>query len=208
MTIHYYQHDLPKEVADALSGKDLAVDTEAMGLINRRDRLCVVQLSAGDGVAHLVHFPAGSDYAAPNLKALLSDENTTKLYHFARFDISIMQYYLGIMAAPLYCTRTASRLVRTFTDRHGLQFLLRELLGVEISKQQQSSDWGADTLTPEQQEYAAGDVLHLHALREKLDVLLAREHRTDIAQACFEFLPARAYLDLVGWDEVDIFAHA
>jgi ribonuclease D len=188
--------------------KVIAVDTEAMGLINRRDRLCVVQLSSGDGNAHLVHFPAGSDYAAPNLKKLLSNPEVLKLYHFARFDISIMQQYLGIMAAPLYCTRTASRLVRTFTERHGLKDLLRDLLGREISKQQQSSDWGADSLSPEQQEYAAGDVLHLHALKEKLDVLLAREGRTELAQACFDFLPARALLDLAGWEEVDLLAHS
>ena len=178
-----------------------------MGLINRRDRLCVVQLSAGDGNAHLVHFQRG-EYNAPNLKKLMADPNILKLYHFARFDIAIMQQYLGVMAAPLYCTRTASRLVRTFTDRHGLKDLLRELLGRDISKQQQTSDWGAENLSPEQQDYAAGDVLHLHALKEKLDVLLAREGRTHLAQACFDYLPARALLDLAGWDEVDLLAHS
>ncbi len=208
MTIFYHHDDLPADALAKLQGKDIAVDTEAMGLINRRDRLCVVQLSVGDGDAHLVHFRAGADYAAPNLKALLTDPKTTKLYHFARFDIAIMQQYLGIMAAPLYCTRTASRLVRTFTDRHGLKDLLRDLLSQDISKQQQSSDWGADILTVEQQDYAAGDVLYLHRLREKLDVMLARENRTELAQACFDYLPARAKLDLLGWDEVDLLAHA
>lgn len=206
ISIVVHRGDLPAGVFEGC--KVIAVDTEAMGLINRRDRLCVVQLSAGDGNAHLVHFPAGSDFAAPNLKKLLADTSVLKLYHFARFDIAIMQQYLGIMAAPLYCTRTASRLVRTFTDRHGLKDLLRDLLKQDISKQQQSSDWGADALTPEQQEYAAGDVLHLHALKEKLDVLLAREGRTELAQACFDYLPARAKLDLLGWDEVDLLAHS
>lgn len=205
ISIVVHEGDIPVGLFEGV--KSLAVDTEAMGLVNRRDRLCLVQLSAGDGNAHLVKFAPGQ-FAAPNLKKLLADPVVLKLYHFARFDIAIMQQYLGIMAAPLYCTRTASRLVRTYTDRHGLGDLIKHLLGKEISKQQQSSDWGAATLTPEQQDYAANDVLYLHALKEKLDVMLAREGRTELAQSCFDFLPARAKLDLAGWDEVDLLAHS
>lgn len=178
-----------------------------MGLDNRRDRLCVVQVSDGSGDAHLVQFEPG-EYAAPHLKALLADTARVKLFHFARFDISIMLTYLGILVQPVYCTRTASRLVRTYTDRHGYKDICKELLGVDVSKQQQSSDWGAGVLTPEQVDYAAADVLHLHRLREKLDAMLAREHRTQLAQACFDFLPHRAQLDVAGFAEQDLFAHA
>ncbi len=185
---------------------DIAIDTEAMGLINRRDRLCLVQLSTGDGDVHLVKF-ARNAYDAPNLKKLLSDPSTTKLFHFARFDVAIIRFYLGILVQPIYCTRTASKLVRTFTDRHGLKELCKELLGKEISKQQQSSDWGANELSQEQKEYAASDVLYLHQLRDILNAMLIREGREELAQACFNFLPARAMLDLSGWEEIDIFAH-
>ena len=205
MAVHLHEEDLPADVGFA--DGPIAVDTEAMGLMPGRDRLCLVQLSDGKGDEHLVRFARGSDYSAPNLRALLSDLNRLKLYHFARFDVGIMQAYLGIMAAPLYCTRTASRLVRTYTDRHGLKDLVKELLCVEISKQQQTSDWGADELSDAQREYAASDVRYLHQLKEKLDERLAREERTALAQACFDFLPARALLDLAGWPEQDIFAH-
>ncbi len=205
MSVHYHEEDLPESVCFA--DGPIAVDTEAMGLHFARDRLCLVQLSDGGGDEHLVRFAGGSDYSAPRLKALLSDPQRLKLYHFARFDIGIMQAYLGFMAAPLYCTRTASRLVRTYTDRHGLKDLVRELLGHEISKQQQTSDWGAFELSEAQREYAASDVRFLHALKEKLDERLARENRTALAQSCFDFLPARAMLDLAGWPEQDIFAH-
>jgi ribonuclease D len=177
-----------------------------MGLNNHRDRLCLVQLSNGDGNAHLVKFERDV-YDAPNLKRLLSDPKTTKLFHFARFDISIIQLYLGVMCKPLYCTRTASKLVRTFTDRHGLKDICRDLIGKEISKQQQSSDWGAPELSNEQKEYAANDVLYLHQLRKVLDGMLEREGRAELAKSCFDFLPARAMLDLAGWPDVDIFAH-
>jgi ribonuclease D len=172
-----------------------------------RDRLCLVQLADGKGDEHLVRFAQGSDYSAPNLKALLSDRNRLKLYHFARFDVAAMRAYLGIIAAPLYCTRTASRLVRTYTDRHGLKDLVKELLCIEISKQQQTSDWGADELSDAQREYAASDVRFLHQLKDKLDERLARENRMELAQACFDFLPHRALLDLAGWAEQDVFAH-
>ena len=205
MSVHFYEEDLPADVRFA--DGPIAVDTEAMGLVPGRDRLCLVQLSDGNGDEHLVRFQRGSDYSAPNLKALLGDPNRLKLYHFARFDIGIMQAYLGIMAAPLYCTRTASRLVRTYTDRHGLKDLVKELLGHDLSKQQQTSDWGADELSDAQRDYAASDVRYLHALKEKLDERLQREGRTKLAQACFEFLPTRALLDLAGWPEQDIFAH-
>lgn len=205
MAVHFHEEDLPSEVRFA--DGPIAVDTEAMGLVAGRDRLCLVQLSDGRGEEHLVRFSRGSDYSAPNLKALLGDPDRLKLYHFARFDIGIMRAYLGIMAAPLYCTRTASRLVRTYTDRHGLKDLVRELLGIEISKQQQTSDWGAPELSDAQREYAASDVRYLHALKEKLDERLAREQRIELAQACFDFLPNRAMLDLAGWPEQDIFAH-
>lgn len=205
MTVHLHEEDLPADVRFA--DGPIAVDTEAMGLVPGRDRLCLVQLSDGKGDEHLVRFKRGSDYSAPNLKALLSDPNRLKLYHFARFDVAIMQAYLGIMAEPLYCTRTASRLVRTYTDRHGLKDLVKELLNVDVSKQQQTSDWGADVLTDAQREYAAGDVRYLHQLKEKLDERLRREDRVALAQACFDFLPARALLDIAGWHEQDIFAH-
>ncbi|HZB70281.1 MAG TPA: ribonuclease D [Sphingomicrobium sp.] len=205
MTIHLHQEDLPADVAFA--DGPIAVDTEAMGLVPGRDRLCLVQLADGKGDEHLVRFAQGSDYSAPNLKALLSDPNRLKLYHFARFDVAAMRAYLGIIAAPLYCTRTASRLVRTYTDRHGLKDLVKELLCIEISKQQQTSDWGADELSDAQREYAASDVRFLHQLKEKLDERLARENRMELAQACFDFLPHRALLDLAGWAEQDVFAH-
>ena len=205
MSIYFHEEDLPDDVRFA--DGPIAVDTEAMGLNPSRDRLCLVQLSDGKGDEHLVRFRIGSDYAAPNLKALLGDPNRLKLYHFARFDIGIMQAYLGVMAAPLYCTRTASRLIRTYTDRHGLKDLVKEVLGHDLSKQQQTSDWGAKELSDAQREYAASDVRYLHALKEKLDERLAREGRTELAQACFDFLPNRALLDLAGWPEQDIFAH-
>jgi ribonuclease D len=205
MAVYLHEEDLPEDVKFA--DGPIAVDTEAMGLVPGRDRLCVVQLSDGKGDEHLVKFNSGSDFSAPTLKALLSDPQRLKLYHFARFDVGIMQAYLGIMAAPLYCTRTASRLVRTYTDRHGLKDLIKELLNVDVSKQQQTSDWGADELTDAQRDYAASDVRYLHALKEKLDERLKREDRVALAQACFEFIPTRALLDLAGWPEQDIFAH-
>ena len=204
MAVHFHEEDLPEGV---LAPGPVAVDTEAMGLHPERDRLCVVQISDGGGDEHLVRFSPGSDYAAPNLKAVLADPGRLKLYHFARFDLAIMEAYLGVMAEPVYCTKTASRLIRTYTDRHGLKELIRELLGTDISKQQQSSDWGAPELSDAQKEYAASDVRYLHQLRERLDERLAREGRTALAQACFDFLPHRARLDLAGWPEVDIFAH-
>jgi ribonuclease D len=205
MAVYLHEEDLPEDVKFA--DGPIAVDTEAMGLVPGRDRLCVVQLSDGKGDEHLVKFKSGSGYSAPNLKALLSDSQRLKLYHFARFDVGIMQAYLGIMAAPLYCTRTASRLVRTYTDRHGLKDLIKELLNVDVSKQQQTSDWGADELTDAQRDYAASDVRYLHALKEKLDERLEREDRVALAQACFDFIPTRALLDIAGWPEQDIFAH-
>jgi ribonuclease D len=187
-------------------GDSVAVDTETMGLNPHRDRLCVVQLSAGDGVCHVVHFPEPA-YDAPILKALMTDDKVTKLFHFARFDVAVMRKYLGIVCRPVYCTKIASKMTRTFTDRHGLKDLCRDLLGVELSKEQQSSDWGAEGLTPEQIRYAASDVLYLHELRRRLDVVLAREGRAELAEACFRFMPARAELDLAGWDDPDIFQH-
>lgn len=202
MSVHLHTGDLPSGIN---FGKSVAVDTETMGLNPVRDRLCLVQLSAGDGEAHLVRFPAGR-YEAPNLKALLADSSVTKIFHFARFDIATLRAYLGVACTPVYCTKTASRLCRTFTDRHGLKEVCKDLLNIEISKQQQSSDWGADELTPEQLAYAASDVLHLHAVREKLDAMLAREGRTELARFCFDFLPVRAALDLAGWPG-DIFEH-
>ena len=205
MAVHFHEEDLPGDVQSA--DGPIAVDTEAMGLVPGRDRLCLVQLSDGKGDEHLVRFKKGSDYSSPNLKALLADPERLKLYHFARFDVGIMQAYLGIMAAPLYCTRTASRLIRTYTDRHGLKDLVKELLCLDLSKQQQTSDWGADELSDAQREYAASDVRYLHQLKEKLDERLEREGRTGLAQACFDFLPARALLDIAGWAEQDIFAH-
>jgi ribonuclease D len=205
MAVHYHEEDLPAEVRFA--GGPIAVDTEAMGLVPGRDRLCLVQLSDGKGDEHLVRFKRGSNYSAPNLKALLADSGRLKLFHFARFDLGMMSAYLEIMAAPVYCTRTASRLVRTYTDRHGLKDLVKELLSIDLSKQQQTSDWGADELSDAQRDYAASDVRYLHALKERLDERLAREERTALAQACFDFLPTRALLDLAGWPEQDIFAH-
>ena len=203
MSIHLHRGDLPPEIN--FSGV-VAIDTETMGLHPHRDRLCLVQLSAGDGVCHLVQF-ATDQYEAPRLRALLTDPAVLKLFHFGRFDIAVMRHYLGVLAAPVYCTKIASKLVRTFTDRHGLKDLCKELLGVDLSKQQQTSDWGADSLSDEQLAYAASDVFHLHALKTKLDALLAREGRTELAQAAFQFLPSRARLDLAGWPEVDIFEH-
>jgi len=204
MTVHLHEEDLP---ANVLAEGPIAIDTETMGLITPRDRLCLVQISDGRGDEHLVRFGPGSDYAAPNLKAVLADPNRLKLYHFARFDIAAIRHYLGVFAAPVYCTKIASRLIRTYTDRHGLKELVRELIGQEISKQQQSSDWGAPELSDAQKDYAASDVRYLHQLKEKLDERLAREGRTALAQACFDFLPSRAELDLAGWPEIDIFAH-
>jgi ribonuclease D len=204
ITNFVHNGDLPDGLV--LNG-DIAVDTEAMGLNNKRDRLCVVQLSDGNGDAHLVKF--GTDgYNAPNLVKLLTDETRTKIFHFARFDLSIMRLYLGIRVAPVYCTRTASRLVRTYTDKHGYKDICKELLGVDVSKQQQSSYWGTETLSPEQVEYAASDVLHLHKLKAKLEAMIARENRTELARATFDFLPFRAELDLAGWENEDIFAHS
>lgn len=202
VTVTLYQDDLP---ADLAFGEAVAVDCETMGLNLQRDRLCLIQLSAGDGNAHLVQFRGG--YEAPNLRRLLADPQITKIYHFARFDVAAIERYLEVTAAPIYCTKIASKLVRTFTDRHGLKDLCNDLLGVSLSKQQQSSDWGAAELTEEQQRYAASDVLHLHALRRRLDEMLEREGRGDLAEAMFSFLPTRARLDLAGWDEIDLFAH-
>ena len=204
MTVHFHEEDLPEGV---LGPGAVAVDTETMGLHSHRDRLCLVQISDGRGDEHLVRFGPGSRYEAPNLQAVLADPARVKLYHFARFDLAAIELYLRVTAAPVYCTKTASRLVRTYTDRHGLKDLVRELLGQEISKQQQSSDWGGPVLSDAQKEYAASDVRYLHAMREELDRRLMREGRTELAQACFDFLPHRARLDLAGWPEVDIFAH-
>jgi len=205
MTVHLHEEDIPAGLfAD---GASIAVDTETMGLITPRDRLCVVQLSDGGPDEHLVRFGPASDYAAPNLKALLADRARTKLYHFGRFDLAAIRHYLGVDASPVFCTKIASRLVRTYTDRHGLKDLVRELLGTELSKAQQSSDWGGPDLSEPQKEYAASDVRYLHAMKVELDKRLAREGRTALAQACFDFLPHRADLDLAGWPETDIFAH-
>jgi ribonuclease D len=203
MTITLHRGDLP---ADLSLGSVVAVDTETMGLNPHRDRLCLVQLSAGDGNAHLVQIARGPANA-PRLAALLADPKVLKLFHFGRFDIAMLEHALGVRCEPVYCTKIAARLVRTFTDRWGLKDLCKELLGVDLSKQQQTSDWGADTLSEEQLAYAASDVLHLHALRAKLDSLLAREGRTELAEAAFRFLPTRARLDVAGWPEVDIFEH-
>ena len=203
MANQLYQGDLPDDLD---LGNTVAVDCETMGLNPNRDRLCLVQLSSGDGNAHLVQI-ANGQASAPNLSRVLADQNVLKLFHFGRFDIAALLNALGVLTAPVYCTKIASKLVRTYTDRHGLKNLLDELLGVDISKLQQMSDWGATELSEAQLAYAASDVLHLHALREKLDERLVREGRTDLAQAAFEFLPTRARLDLAGWPEVDIFAH-
>ncbi|MFZ3034493.1 MAG: ribonuclease H-like domain-containing protein [Parvibaculum sp.] len=203
MAITLHKGDLP----DGLTfGDSVAVDTETMGLNPHRDPLCLVQLSAGDGDAHLVQLDRAT-YDAPNLRALMGDEKVLKLFHFARFDVAMMQRYLGVVTTPVYCTKIASKLVRTYTDRHGLKDLARELVGVDMSKQQQSSDWGNETLTEAQLAYAASDVLHLHAMKDVLDAMLAREGRVEMAKACFAFLPVRAALDLAGWPEDDIFAH-
>jgi ribonuclease D len=203
MAITLHKGDLPSGL---LLGDSVAIDTETMGLDPARDRLCLVQLSRGDGDAHLVQFEPGK-YDAPNLKRLLADPAVQKLFHYGRFDIAMMYKHFGVLASPVWCTKIASKLTRTYTDRHGLRDLCRELLGVEISKQQQSSDWGAPVLSDEQLAYAASDVLHLHRLRDILSELVAREGRTDIAKACFEFLPMRARLDLLGWATEEIFAH-
>ena len=203
MKIHLHQGDLPNGLD---LGKLVAIDTETLGLNPHRDRLCLAQLSAGDGVCHAVQFKAGQ-YAAPNLKRLLGDPSVTKLFHFARFDIAMFRRYLNQVCAPLYCTKIASKLVRTYTDRHGLKDLVRELLNIDLSKEQQSSDWGADELSEKQLAYAANDVAYLHQLKTALDAMLAREGRTHLAKACFDFLPTRAELDLAGWEETDIFAH-
>ena len=203
MTHYLHQGDIPEGL---LFGDTVAIDTEAMGLNPHRDRLCLVQLSAGDGNAHLVQFAAAA-YYAPNLKRLLVNPGVLKLFHFGRFDIAMLYHYLDVMPEPVYCTKIASRLARTFTDKHGLRDLCKDLLGVELKKEQQSSDWGASALTEEQLRYAASDVLHLHALRARLDAMLAREGRSELARTCFDFLPARALLDLEGWPEQDIFAH-
>ena len=203
MTIRLHQGDLPSAVA---TSPIVAIDTETLGLNPHRDRLCLVQLSFGDGDAELVQIAKGQT-SAPNLVRLLTDPSVLKLFHFARFDLAILAKTFGVMPAPVYCTKIASKLTRTYTDRHGLKELVRELASVEISKQQQSSDWGAATLTDAQQAYAASDVLYLHLLKEKLDAMLAREGRTELAQACFDFLPARAQLDISGWPETDIFSH-
>ncbi len=204
MTVYFHEEDLPEGV---LAPGPVAVDTETMGLFPGRDRLCLVQIADGQGDEHLVRFNPGSDYAAPNLKAVLADPARVKLYHFARFDLASIHAYLGVMAAPVFCTKIASRLIRTYTDRHGLKDLVKELLGVEVSKQQQSSDWGGPVLSDAQREYAASDVRYLHRMKEQLDLRLVREGRDKMAQACFDFLPHRALLDLEGWPEIDIFAH-
>lgn len=201
--IHYHVGDLPDGIA--LDG-DIAIDTETQGLNLNRDRLCVVQMSSGDGSAHLVHFPT-PDYDAPNLKRVLSRPETVKIFHFARFDVAAIREYLGVECGPVFCTKIASKLTRTYTDRHGLKDLCREMLGVELSKEQQSSDWAAPVLTTAQQAYAASDVLYLHGLRDALSERLTREGRRAVAEACFKFLPHRADLDLAGWEELDIFAH-
>ena len=203
MTIRFHRGDLP-DGYDA--GSSVAIDTETLGLNPHRDRLCVVQLSRGDGTADVVQIPKDGE-RPKNLIHLLEDPAVLKLFHFARFDVAVLKHAFGVVTAPVYCTKIASKLTRTYTDRHGLKDLVRELLGVELSKQQQSSDWGADALSEAQLAYAASDVLHLHALHEKLETMLAREGRRHLAQACFQFLPYRAELDLAGWDETDIFAH-
>jgi ribonuclease D len=201
--IKLHKGDLP---AGLMFPNGVAIDTETLGLNPHRDRLCLVQLSSGDGTAHLVQFD-GKDYSAPRLKALLADPKILKIFHFARFDIAVLQQYLGVATTPLYCTKIASKLSRTYTDRHGLKDLVGELLGIELSKQQQSSDWGAAKLSDSQMSYAANDVLHLHALKTKLDAMLSREDRQGLAEAAFHFLPTRARLDLAGFEEDDIFAH-
>ncbi len=206
MTIRYHKNDLPDLSAYA-EADAVAVDSETLGLNPHRDRLCVVQLSPGDGTADVVQIDRGQT-EAPNLVALLSDASKPKIFHFARFDVAVLRHYLGVDVTPVWCTKIASKLVRTYTDRHGLKDITRELLGVELSKQQQSSDWAAETLSDAQLSYAASDVLYLHQLKARLEMMLEREQRTHIAQACFDFLPTRAELDLKGWEETDIFAHS
>ena len=203
MAIHLHKNDLPEGLS--FSGA-IAVDTETLGLKPSRDRLCLVQLSAGDGQVHIVQLD-GENYDAPNLKAVLGDRSLVKIFHYARFDLAVIAQYLNVHAAPLWCTKIASKLTRTYTDRHGLKDLCRELLGVDLSKAQQSSDWGAPELSDAQLNYAASDVLHLHALKEKLETMLDREGRRPMAEACFEFVLVRAAMDLAGWDDLDIFAH-
>ena len=204
MAVHFHEEDLP---AGVLAEGPVAVDTETMGLITARDRLCVVQISDGNGDEHLVRFANHSAYDAPNLKAVLADPARVKIYHFGRFDLAAIEHYLGVMAAPVFCTKIASKLTRTYTDRHGLKMIVEELLGESISKQQQSSDWGADTLSDAQREYAASDVRYLHRLRDVLSERLEREGRMELAQAAFDFLPTRARLDIAGWADKDIFSH-
>lgn len=204
MTNYLHKGDLPDKVKFTSS---VAIDTEAMGLNNQRDKLCLVQISSGDGNAHLVQLDR-KNYNAPNLKALLADTKIEKIFHFARFDVAILHHYLGVWTTPIYCTKIASRLVRTYTDSHGLKDLCQELLNVKVSKQQQSSDWGADELSKDQIQYAASDVFYLHKLKETLDIMLVREGRRELAQKCFDFLPTRAELDLCGWQEEDIFSHS
>ncbi|MGV6819858.1 MAG: ribonuclease D [Parvularcula sp.] len=204
MTIHIHHGDLPEEIVFEGS---VAVDSETLGLNPHRDRLCLVQLSAGDGDAHLVKFAVG-EYAAPNLKRLMRNDRVLKIFHFARFDVAVFMKWLGVETGPIYCTKIASKLARTYTDRHGLKDVVRELAGVELSKQQQSSDWAAEELSEAQQVYAASDVLYLHQVKERLDAMLRRENRTALAEAAFAFLPTRSRLDLLGWPEVDLFAHS
>jgi ribonuclease D len=205
MTVYVHDEDIP---AGVLTSGPVAVDTETMGLITPRDRLCLLQIADGKGDEHLIRFAPNSDYAAPNLRAILADPARLKLFHFARFDLAAIEHYLKVVAAPVFCTKIASRLVRTYTDRHGLKELVKEMLGTDISKQQQSSDWGGPVLSDAQKEYAASDVRFLHRLHDEFVVRLAREDRASIAQACFDFLPHRARLDLIGWPEADIFAHS
>jgi ribonuclease D len=203
MAVKLYKGDLPTGLD---LGSAVAVDTETLGLVPRRDKLCLVQLSSGDGNAHLVQLDRTS-YDAPNLKALFTDPAVTKIFHYARFDVAVIRHWLGVETAPLYCTKIASKLTRTYTDRHGLKDLVKELLGIELNKQQQSSDWGAHMLSDPQKQYAAQDVIYLHELKSRLDQMLAREDREEIARACFAFIPTRAALDLAGWTEDDVFAH-
>ena len=205
MAVYFHEEDLP---TDALGAGDVAVDTETMGLVTPRDRLCLVQISDGQGDEQLVRFGPDSNFGAPNLKAVLADPNRTKLFHFARFDLAAIDHYLGVMATPVFCTKIASKLVRTYTDRHGLKNLVDELLSESMSKAQQSSDWGGPVINDAQREYAASDVRYLHRLRDELERRLEREGRRDLAQACFDFLPTRARLDIAGWADHDIFSHA
>ena len=206
MTVHFHEEDLPADVF--APGASIAVDTETMGLITPRDRLCVVQLSDGGPDEHLVRFNPDSEYEAPNLAAILGDPDRVKLYHFARFDLAAIEHYLGVTAAPVFCTKIASKLVRTYTDRHGLKNLVEELLGENLAKHQQSSDWGGPVITEAPRDYAASDVRYLHRLKDELEKRLKREGRMELAQACFDFLPHRARLDLAGWPDHDIFSHA